>query len=91
MGTNTGIDILGWIGALLVILAYFMVSTRRVAGDALAYQLLNIAGGILLIINTVFYGAYPSSGVNLVWVAIGTYSILSRKKFEGSDPTPPLD
>ena len=48
MGTNTGIDILGWIGALLVILAYFMVSTRRVAGDALAYQLLNIAGAYSL-------------------------------------------
>ena len=89
MGTITGIDILGWIGALLVILAYFMVSTRRVAGDALAYQLLNIAGGILLIINTVIYGAYPSSGVNLVWVAIAVYSILSHRKFEGNDPTPP--
>lgn len=49
MGTNTGIDISGWIGALLVILADFMVSTRRVAGDALTSQLLNITGGILLI------------------------------------------
>ena len=60
MGTNTGIDILGWIGALLVILAYFKVPTRRAAGDALTYQLLNIDGGVLLIINTVIYGAYPS-------------------------------
>jgi len=90
MGTTAGIDILGWIGALLVILAYFMVPTRRVAGDALTYQLLNIAGGVLLILNTVFYGAHPSSGVNLVWVAIAVYALLSRRKFEGSDPTPPL-
>jgi hypothetical protein len=62
MGTTAGIDILGWIGALLMILAYFMVPTRRAAGDALTYQLLNIAGGVLLILNTVFYGGYPSPG-----------------------------
>ena len=85
MGANIGVDILGWIGASLVIIAYFLVSTRRAAGDALSYQLLNISGGVLLIVNTVFYGAYPSSVVNLVWIAIAVYALLSRKKIVGGD------
>jgi len=85
MGANIGVDILGWIGASLVIIAYFMVSTRRAAGDALSYQLLNITGGVLLIINTVFYGAYPSSVVNLVWIAIAVYSLIVHGKTAGGD------
>jgi hypothetical protein len=91
MSTNTMIDILGWIGALLVTIAFFLVSTRRAAGDSLRYQLLNLIGGVLLIINTVFYGAYPSSVVNLVWVGIAVYAIYSGSVNKSTKLPPPTD
>ncbi len=91
MYTDTIIDILGWIGALLVTIAFFLVSTRRAAGDSLRYQLLNLAGGVLLIINTVFYGAYPSSVVNLVWVGIAVFAIYSGSKYKITKLSPPTD
>ncbi len=46
----------------------------------MAFQLLNLGGAILLIINTAYYGAYPSTFVNIVWIGIGLVAILHIKK-----------
>ncbi len=69
------VDLIGWIGALVVLAAYALVSMRRVEGDARSYQLLNLFGGAFLIVNTLYYGAYPSSLVNFVWVTIAVLTI----------------
>lgn len=71
----TLIDIVGWIGGIEVLIAYWLISTKRVQETSLYYHLLNLTGAILLIINTVFIGAYPSAFVNIVWVAVAVYSI----------------
>nr|MBA2380441.1 hypothetical protein [Blastocatellia bacterium] len=52
------LDGLGWIGAALILAAYGLVSFKRLAPDSMAYQGLNIAASILLLINTMYYGAY---------------------------------
>ena len=84
---NLLIDIIGWIGAAALLIAYGLVSTRKTEGDSILYQLLNLGGSGLLMINSFYYGAYPSSGVNIVWVAIAIYA-LSRKAFpSGSSGT----
>jgi len=72
------IDALGWCGAVVVLLAYALVSTRRVEGDSVLYQMLNIVGAALLITNTVYLGAYPSAFVNVIWIAIAGYSLFKR-------------
>lgn len=70
------IDIIGWIGSFEVILAYGLNSYQKIKSDSLAYQLLNLTGGIFLIINTVYYGAYPSTAINAVWMVIATIAIV---------------
>lgn len=77
---NLFIDILGWIGALALLAAYGLISTRRTEGDSPFYQILNLGGSGLLMVNSFYYGAYPSSGVNVVWVVIALYA-LGRKVF----------
>jgi len=72
------VDIVGWIGAVALLAAYGLISTRRTEGDALLYQLLNLAGSGLLMVNSFYYGAYPSSGVNIVWVGIALYALMRR-------------
>ena len=72
-------DIIGWVGAAGVLLAYFLVSTDRVGGGSIVYQSLNMLGGACLILNTVYYGAFPSAGVNLVWVGIALYSLMRQR------------
>jgi hypothetical protein len=67
-------DPAGWAGALALLLAYAAVSFRRLRPDSGLYQLLNAVGSLLLIVNTVYYRAYPSAFVNVVWIAIAIVS-----------------
>jgi formate hydrogenlyase subunit 3/multisubunit Na+/H+ antiporter MnhD subunit len=69
------IDIIGWIGAALVLLAYALVSTNRVRAQSAVYQWLNIVGALGLVVNSGWSGAIPSAVVNLVWIGIGVYSL----------------
>lgn len=78
--TETIIDILGWIGSLLIVCAYWLISSNRVKAQSIAYQLLNILGIISLLLNTFYYSAYPSSTVNAVWLLTGLIHITSILK-----------
>ena len=69
------IDLLGWAGAAALLSAYWMVSTRRTDGAAMSYQALNLIGSALVLMNSLYYGAYPSVAVNGVWIVIGVYAI----------------
>ena len=68
-------EIIGWTGALLFIVAYFLLSIRKLKADKLPYQLLNILGGICLVINSFHMHDYPSVFTNLVWAGIGVFAI----------------
>jgi drug/metabolite transporter (DMT)-like permease len=80
MNTHVWFDAIGWLGAAALLVAYAMVSSRKLEGNSTVYQLLNIVGSILLAANTIFYRAYPSSFVNLIWIGIAVFSIASRKR-----------
>ena len=67
-------------GAAALLVAYAMVSSKKLEGDSTAYQLLNIIGSLLLVANTIFYRAYPSSFVNLIWAGIAVFSIATRRR-----------
>jgi uncharacterized membrane protein len=70
-------DALGWIGAFLLLLAYAMVSFKKLEADSLTYQGLNVIASILLAINTIYHGAFPSSFVNIIWTFIAIFAILT--------------
>jgi len=74
------IDILGWIGAILLLLAYALVSNRKLAGDSVRFQLLNLSGGLLLAANSAYHGALPSVAVNAVWIVIGLAALLRARR-----------
>ena len=72
------IDILGWTGSVLYLLAYALVSLKKTEGDSILYQGLNIFAGILLVVYTLSLGAFATTGLNAVWVTIGLFT-LGRK------------
>ena len=78
MSLDLIINILGWTGSVLYLLAYALVSMKRTEGDSLLYQGMNIIAGSLLIIYTFSLGAFATTGLNVVWVAIGLFT-LGRK------------
>ena len=72
------IDILGWTGSVLYLLAYAFVSMKKTEGDSILYQGMNIIAGTLLVIYTLSLGAYATTGLNVVWVAIGLFTLGRR-------------
>jgi len=70
------IDILGWVGSVEVILAYGLNSYQRINSDSLLFQILNLTGAAFLIANTVYYGAFPSALINVIWVLIAVPAII---------------
>lgn len=75
ISTAVLVDVLGWLGAAMLLVAYALVSAGKVQGDSTPYQLLNAVGSIFLMLNTAYYGAYPSTFVNLVWLVIAAYTL----------------
>ena len=79
------IVIIGWIGAFLLLLAYFLLVHKNLTSRSKMYQWMNIIGSLLLAINTLKIKAYPSFLTNIIWFAIGLYGIFhivryNRKK-----------
>jgi hypothetical protein len=73
------IDIIGWTGSVMVVLAYALNMYKRMASDSVAYYGLNIAGSACLIVNTIYHHAIPSAVVNIIWVFIALLALVRRK------------
>ncbi|MGC4020427.1 MAG: hypothetical protein QM734_00020 [Cyclobacteriaceae bacterium] len=69
------VDIIGWIGALEVLLAYSLNSYQKIKSDSIYFQLLNLTGGILLVIYTLYLDAKASAAINVVWVIIAAIAL----------------
>lgn len=70
MNVELWVDIIGWVGSFEVVTAFALINSRKLTSLSPAYQWLNLTGAIFLIINTVYYGSYPTTFINLVWVGI---------------------
>jgi hypothetical protein len=69
------ISALGWIGSVAVIAAYALNSLQKIKSNSVSFQLLNLSGAVLLIINSVFKEAYPFTFINTVWAIIAIVSL----------------
>lgn len=65
------IELVGWLGALLVLGAYILISTGRLSGRSALFQWMNALGAAFFVLNTWWHGAIPSMVLNIVWSAIG--------------------
>jgi hypothetical protein len=41
---NLIIEIIGWLGMLLILIAYYLISSKRLEAKSIFYQLLNLGG-----------------------------------------------
>ena len=78
----------GWGGALLILLAYLLLSIGRLTGQSMLYQGMNVVGAAGFIVNGWWHGAIPSATLNVIWMAIGGIAlarILRRRRSEGTE------
>lgn len=74
------IQTVGWIGTCLIVLAYFLVSTKKVSGDSRLYQALNLFGAIGVGVNVFHQQAWPALALQVVWGIIAIIALLPKKK-----------
>jgi hypothetical protein len=74
------IEAIGWSGALLILAAYGLISGGKVEARSPLYQMMNIVGAAGFIVNSGWNGALPSVGLNVVWLCIGLYTLLRRRR-----------
>jgi len=83
-------DWAGYAGVLLVLLAYFLLQARKLHGNKLAYQLMNILGAFGVLLSLTF-GSFNWSAflLEVAWIAIGIYGIARgvqlRREGRGGD------
>lgn len=72
----TVFEFVGWIGSALFIISYLLLSIQRMDANKVPYQLMNVLGGLCLVICA--YGSQdgPNFFTNLVWMGIGIYAIV---------------
>ncbi len=70
------INVTGWIGSILIVAAYGLNSYQKIKSDSILFYSLNLAGGILLIVYSVYLRAYPNAFINIVWVIIAVPALL---------------
>lgn len=73
------IECIGWVGAILVLVAFFLISTNRTDASKPIFHWLNIIGALGLIIHTSYNSAYPSAFVNIIWVGVAIFSLVKLK------------
>lgn len=77
---NYFIETIGWIGAVLIVGAYFLNITRKLKSSSAIYIISNLLGGIFFTVNTLVHHAYPSMIVNIIWVLIAIGALLKKDK-----------
>jgi len=73
-------NVIGWIGAGLLIGAYFLVSTKKLPPTSVTYQLMNLLGAFGVGVNVFAQAAYPSVALQSVWAGIAIYGLYKALK-----------
>jgi len=83
------IEIAGWTGAALILLAYLLLSMGRLTGQSALYQGMNLVGAGGFVVNGWWHGALPSASLNVVWALIASWAlwrVLRRRKCGAERP-----
>jgi hypothetical protein len=74
------IAVIGWVSAGCLLAGYGLVSTGRLSGESVSFQLLNGLGALGLAVNTAYLGAWPSTALNVVWIGIGVAALVRSRR-----------
>lgn len=73
-------SIIGWIGMILIILTYFLLSNKRLVPKSINYNLLNAIGGIGVLVSSIYAKLWLAIVFSIFWIVIAVYSIYKIEK-----------
>ncbi len=70
------VDLVGILGAALLLIAYFMATTKRWQTHTPQYQLSNLGAAVLLIVYSFMKTAYVHVFINVVWASVAIVGLV---------------
>lgn len=80
------IEIAGWSGAVVILIAYGLLSADRLSSKSSLYQWMNVVGAAGFVVNSGAKGAYPSAVLNMIWIAIAVFAVIRNRSTAESTP-----
>jgi hypothetical protein len=87
-GTEIAVEVAGWTGATLILLAYLLLSAGKLTGQSKLYQWMNVVGAAGFVVNGWWHGAKPSAALNVLWFLIGAVALMRLARKARSQATP---
>ncbi len=72
-------QVLGWFGTLLILLAYFLVSFKKIDVNSRNFQLMNLIGALALGVHVFYQKSWPALFLEIVWGGIAFISLIKKK------------
>lgn len=80
------IEIAGWSGAVIILVAYGLLSADKLSSKSSVYQWMNVVGAAGFVINSGAKGAYPSAVLNMIWIAIAVFAVVRNRAIAEGAP-----
>ncbi|MFM8514985.1 MAG: hypothetical protein ACKOBJ_01815 [Actinomycetota bacterium] len=83
------VHVIGGIGTVLVLVAYFLVSNGHLKSASLGFQGMNLVGAALLTVYAFLLFAWASVALNAVWGLIAAFALFRvMRKRAAADVAP---
>lgn len=74
------IQISGWAGTFLIVLAYFLVSFKKISSESNSFQIMNLFGAIGVGSNVFYHQAWPAFVMEVIWAIIAAFALMQITK-----------
>jgi paired small multidrug resistance pump len=87
MSTLLWHDWAGFVGVVLVLLAFLLLQARKLHGNGLTFQLMNVFGALGVLLSLLF-GSFNASAfvMEAAWMAIGIFGIVRSARMRRAGP-----
>lgn len=68
-------DYVGTTGVFIILVAYFLLQTERLASATLSYSVLNLLGAVLITVSLVYDFNFSAFVIEIFWIALSLYGI----------------
>jgi len=69
-------DVIGFLGAIAILIAYFLLQAKKMSSDGLIYSLLNLVGAVLILFSLANAWNLTAVFIEIIWCGISLLGIL---------------
>jgi hypothetical protein len=68
-------DLIGYIGALVYIVTYGLIATKKITGDSVVYHQLNLIAPLCVLVSLYETFNAPSALIQSIWICISLFAL----------------